>query len=107
MIMTPHFSLNVINRFSNSISMLRLDQVDPVASRKNLEKFVILLMATVFITQTPFYVVSLFTQSKVACLMMLLSSALNPLLYSYRMKKVRTSLISLFKRSDTQLIPPV
>ena len=101
------FSLNAINRFSNSISLLRLDQLEQVPNKNQFSYFVILLMTAIFITQTPFYVISLFGQSKMSLLLMLSNSAINPLLYSYRMKKVRVSLISLFKKSDSDFVPPV
>ena len=100
-------SLNAINRFSNSISLLRLDQLEQVPNKNQFSYFVILLMTAIFITQTPFYIISLFDQSKVSLLLMLSNSAINPLLYSYRMKKVRVSLISLFKKSDSDFVPPV
>lgn len=94
--------------------MLRLDAIHlesrTTRDQSTLNHFLCLLIFAIFATQSPFYLSFTFDSyfaQKFSFILMLANSTLNPLLYSYRMKRVKTSLISLFRKSSSDFVPPV
>ncbi|CAG5077431.1 Oidioi.mRNA.OKI2018_I69.PAR.g8713.t1.cds [Oikopleura dioica] len=93
-------SLHMIHKFQTKRDALTVSE--------KAGEVMILLVATIFLTQVGFFLAPFLTTfaaspiiSMIGTTLLQINSSLNPLLYSMRVKPVRTSLMNLFKRRES------